>query len=164
MTIQISDYVSVSDRLEALGGRYPTGFALLPVNFESALAIADFRQVSEAATVRTLFRNNGLPQDDIVERSKRPPYIQNNAFDLILPTLFISAALLSENPNSVSIALSVIANYATDFFKGLSGDKNVKLEIVVEKTKTKTCKKVSYSGPADGLKDLASVVKAASDD
>ncbi len=88
-----------------LGARYPAGLALLPVNFDSAASIADFRQVSEAATVRTLFRNNGIPQEDIFEKAQRPLYIQNNALELILPTIFVSSALLLESPNLLSIAL-----------------------------------------------------------
>ena len=164
MTTQISDYPNVSERLAALGAKYPSGLALLPANFESANSIAEFRQVSEAATVKTLFRNAGLLQSDLVEKAQRPPYIQNNAFDLILPTVFVSAALWSENQNYISVALSLIANYATDFFKGLSGTKNVKLDVVVERSKSKTCKRISYSGPAEGLKDLAEVIRTESDE
>ena len=164
MTTIISDYISVSERLEELGARYPIGLALLPANFESAESADSFRQLSTAATVKTLFRNNGIPQDDIVDRAKRPQYIQNNSFELILPTLFVSAAFISENPNLVSIALNVISSYAVDFFKGMSGDKTVKAEVIVEKTKTKTCKKITYSGPVDGLKELAKIVKEASDE
>lgn len=164
MTTIISDYISVSGRLEELGARYPIGLALLPANFESAESTDSFRQLSTAATVKTLFRNNGIPQDDIVDRAKRPPYIQNNSFELILPTLFVSATLISENPTLLAIALNVISSYAVDFFKGMSGDKTVKAEVVVEKTKSKTCKKITYSGPVDGLKELAKVVKEASDE
>lgn len=164
MTTDVTEYLNVSQKLADLGCRYPNGLALLPANFESATSIADFRQVSEAATVKTLFRNAGLPHDDIVERDQRPPYIQNNALEWVAPTLFISAALLSENQHSVSVALSVIANYATDFFKGISGKKSIKLDVVVEKTKSKTCKKISYEGNAEGLKGLADVIRATSDE
>ena len=45
MTTSITDYLNVSQRIADLGCKYPNGFALLPVNFESAASIADFRQL-----------------------------------------------------------------------------------------------------------------------
>lgn len=162
MTTNISDYLNVGKKMADLGCLYPNGLALLPANFESATSITDFRQVSEAATVKTLFRSAGLPLDEIVEKDQKPPYIQNNAFEWVAPTLFISAALLSENQNYISVALGVISNYATDFFKGMSGKKCIKLDIVVERTKTKTCKRISYEGDAEGLKNLPDVIREVS--
>ena len=63
-------------------------------------------------------------------------------------------------PSSLSLSLNVIANYATDFLRGVSGNPNVKLDIVVEKN-DKTCKKISYEGSIDGLKDLPAVIREA---
>jgi hypothetical protein len=132
----------------------------LPVNFESASSVTEFLQASEAATVKKLFLEKGLPIDDIVDRNQRPPYVKNKSYDWVTPTLFISAALYSENPALVSMALSVLANYATDFFKGINRMPDVRLDIVAEETKTKTYKKISYQGPVDGLKNLADVIRA----
>lgn len=161
MAIASSDYLNVSKRMAELGCRYPRGLAFLPVNFESASSIAEFRQVSEAATVKKLFRGAGLPHDEIVEQAQKPPYVQNNSFEWVAPTIFVSAALISENPHCVAIALSLIANYATDFFRGIGGRKSVKLDVVVERTSTKTCTRISYEGDADGLKSLSEVVQNA---
>ena len=164
MAIETSGYINVSQRITELGCRYPRGLAFLPANFESASSIAEFRQHSEAATLKKLFRSAGLPHDEIVEQAQRPPYIQNNSFEWVAPTIFVSSALLSSDPNLVAVALSVIANYATDFFKGISGDKSVKLKLVVEKTKTKTCTRISYEGDIDGLSTLSDVVRSIADD
>lgn len=164
MSTSISDYINIHKRIVDLGCIQPTGLALLPANFESASSIADFRQVSEAATVRTLLRGSNVPLDEIVSEAQKPPYIQNNSFEWVAPTLFVSASVLSQNPNYVSVALSVIANYVTEFFKGMSGEDEVKMEIVVERTKSKTYKKVTYKGPPEGLKELQSVIRAVSDE
>ena len=164
MTTNVSDYLSVSEKIADLGCRYPIGLALLPENFESASSISEFRQVSEAATVKTLFRNAGIPNEDIVGEGQRPPYIQNNAFEWVAPTLFISAAFYSEKQQYIDVALGVIANYATDFFKGMSGKNQIKLRIIIEKTKTKTCKKILYQGGAEGLKDLSDVIRETMDE
>jgi len=164
MTTTVSDYVSVSEKIAELGCRDPAGLALLPANFESASSISEFRQVSEAATVKTLFKGAGIPHGDIVRKDQRPPYVQNNAFEWVAPTLFISAAFYSQNQHYVSVALSVIANYATDFFKGMTAKNQVKLDVVVERTKTKTCKKISYQGDVEGLKALPDLIREVADE
>ena len=167
MSTNITDYLDVRERLAALGCNVPSGFAILPVNFDSVDSISAFRNVSEAATVKTLLRNADLPYDDILAAGSRPPYIHNNAFEWVAPTLFISASLWSENPDAVSVALSTIANYVTEFFKGFrgtSGDHWVKLDIIVERRKTASCKKISYEGPPEGLLGLAEVIRATSDE
>jgi hypothetical protein len=164
MTTTVSEYIDVRGKLRDLGCLDPHGFSLLPVNFESATSIAEFRQVSEAATVKTLLRLANLPQSEIVAQEQRPPYIQNNALEWIVPTLFITAGLVSEHPEMVSVALSVIANYAADFFKGLGGEKSIKLDIVVERSSSKRSRKISYQGSPDGLKDLAAIIEAAKDE
>lgn len=161
MTTTITDYPNVVERLDSLGCVYPEGLALLPTNFESASSIAEFRQVSEAATVKTLLRNASVPYSELFDKSKKPPYVQNNSFEWVAPIIFVSAGLISENANYVSVALNVISTYATDFLKGISGSKSIKLEIVVEKTKSKTYKKITYQGDVEGLKTLPEIVREA---
>lgn len=164
MTTTISDYIDVRQRIAELDCYNPTGLALLPTNFDSAPIVSDFRQVSESATVRTLFRTAKIPLDEIVSKDRCPPYVQNNAFEWVAPTLFVSVGILSENTTYLNVALGVIANYATDFFKGMSGGHEVRMDIVVERTKSKVCKKITYKGPPEGLKDLPEVIRAASDE
>lgn len=159
MATEVTDYVNVSARIAGLGCRYPNGLALLPVNFESASSQETFRQASETATVKKLFRNAGVPLDEIVDRNQRPPYIDNHSLDCVLPTLFVSAALFSGNQYCISVALEILASYATDFFKGMGGARVVKLEIVVEKERNKTCRKISYYGDVEGLKALPDVIR-----
>ncbi|MCE1159669.1 MAG: hypothetical protein LWW74_00490 [Burkholderiales bacterium] len=164
MTTTISEYIDVRQRISDLGCLSPTGLALLPSNFETASDISTFRQVSESATVRTLLRTSNVPLDELLSKEQHSPYIQNNAFEWVAPTLFVSVGMLSQNASYLSVALSVIANYATDFFKGMSGENQVQMDIVVERTKSKVCKKVTYKGPPEGLKDLPEVIRAASDE
>lgn len=63
------------------------------------------------------------------------------------------------NQEVVSVALNVLSNYITDFFKGVTGTKIVKLDIIVEKNGDTTCKKISYEGDAEGIKSLVDVVR-----
>jgi hypothetical protein len=159
MTTNISDYVNVDKKMADLGCRYPDGLALLPVNFESATSITEFLQASEAATIKKLFLAEGLPLDEIVDRSQRPPYIKNKSHEWVAPIVFISAALYSQNPDLVSLALNVLANYATEFFRGVRTIPEAKLEVVVEKKKNKIYKRISYQGPIAGFKDLPQVIR-----
>ena len=133
--------------------------AFLPGNFESASSIDDLVQLPETATIKTLFRIEQIPHSDITSKAQRPPYIHNNAYEWIAPTLFVSSAVILDNKISISLALNVLANYITDFFKGTGENHEVKLDIVVETTKTGSFKKLSYQGNVDGLKELHDIVK-----
>lgn len=163
MTTNISDYINVSDQLEKLNGIQPEGISILPVAFDALDSFSDQRSYSEASTVKTLMRNNNIPFSEIYKSSQKPKYIQNNSFEWVAPTLFISSFFLTQNPALVAIALSVIANYATDFLKGHSGEKKIKIDIVVETSQDKKCKKISYDGNVDGLKNLEKIIKEVGD-
>jgi len=138
--------------------------AILPTNFEFVAARTDFRQLSEAATVKTLFRTNSVPLDDFLPPSERASYLQNNSFEWLAPTLFISSSLLIDNPAAVSVALGVLSNYITEFLKGTPGQKRAKLDIVVERSGDMSCKKISYEGDVEGIKSLAEIVRQISNE
>lgn len=159
MTTNVTDFVNVSKKVADLACRYPDRMALLPINFESASSIGEFLQASEAATIKKLLVADGLPLDDIVSPSQRIPYIKNKSHEWVAPILFVSASLYSQNPALVSVALSVLANYATEFFRGISSLHEVKLDVVVERKRNETYKRISYQGPVAGLRDLPEVIR-----
>jgi hypothetical protein len=164
MTTSINDYLSVRQKAADLGCVVPEGIALLPMNFETATSRKDFRQRSEAATVRSLLRANNLPLSELLPAGERAPYIQNNAFELLLPTIFIAGTLMSQNPAAVSLGLNVLASYVTDFFKGIAGEKHVKFDIVIERKGSHSCKMVSYEGDASGLQSLPDIIGRLADE
>ena len=158
---EITEYVAVHERVRELDCDLPQGIVFLPANFQSAKSADEFMQDSAAATVRTLFRNAEIPHGDILKDGRRLPSIQNNSVDWVAPTLFLGASMLTENPDLVNVALSVVANYLTDFFKGSPSPKTIKLELVVEKEKDRSCTKISYEGSVEGLGALPEIVKQA---
>ncbi len=164
VTPEISAYIRVDQRLAELGCLFPAGIAVLPENFETVSSRADFRLRSETATIRTLFKNNEVPLGEIRPATERAPYTQNNNFEWLAPTLFISSAVLSEYPLAVSVALNVIGNYVTDFFRGIPGKKTVKLNIVVERRRDRSCKKIRYDGDVEGVSSLADIIRQISDE
>jgi hypothetical protein len=164
VSIDITSYVNVATRMAELGCEYPrSGIVLLPVNFAQASSVTGLLQASDTATVKKLLTEAGVPVEEILERSRRPMYIKNKSAEWSAPIVFVCAAMLSQNPSIVSVALSVIGNYATDLLKGIGrGGADAKLEIVVE---TKDgYKKISYSGPTDGIRGLDSIVRRALDE
>ncbi len=160
MDAGITNYLVVSERAESLGFETPGGLTLLPENFDTATSHEDFLFRPEAATLRTLFRNNSLEVGRLLPNGARPSYLTNKSFEWTAPTLFVAASLWSDNASAVSIALGLVINYLTDFFKGIGGSHKVKMSFVVEKNGSRTCKKLSYEGSIEGLSTLAKSIKA----
>lgn len=160
----VVNYIRVDERIDALGCTFPAGIAILPENFETAAARSDFIQRSEAATLKALFRNNEVPFSEILPSAEKSAYSQYNNLDWIAPAIFVSGSLLSQNPMAVSLALSVIGNYLTDFFRGIPGRKGVKIDIVIERRRDRSCKKITYEGDVQGLTRLVDIMRQISDE
>ena len=159
MKTNISDYIHVFEKLDELGCSYSEGIAILPVNFETATPTTTIEQSMGTLAIGKLFKINDVPCSEVRRENEKPSYMGYRSAEWVLPTLFFSALLLSENPAIVSISLGVIANFLTDRIKETDRKQTVKLDIVTEKNKGKTYKKISYEGPIDGLSKLADIVK-----
>jgi hypothetical protein len=158
MSIAVGDYLDVQMRLSELGLPSATGLTLLPTNLSSAPTAGDLLQASEAATVRSLFRSAGLGFAELPDRAHGIRYVQNNAADWVGPIIFVAGSLWSQNPLAVSVALNVISNYLTDFFKGAK-TRTAKLDFIVEKTKDSTYKHLTYEGDIEGIAALEKVIR-----
>jgi hypothetical protein len=164
MTTTITDCYNVGEKLHDLGCLEPRGLVLLPENLESVSGIGELRQAAETATLRKLLKQSGVAPDEIIDGPHKPPTIHNKWAEWMPPTIFLAASIWTDNPQAVTVALGIIANYATDLFKGLSGEKRVKLQIIVERSKDQSCKKVSYEGSPEGMKEIADILRQAADD
>ena len=157
MSFTISDYCDVRVRAEELNLNKPSSLAFLPRNFDTAVMRDQLLHENAVKTVRILFRENDIPEDKIEPDGYKIPCIQENAFELLLPTLFVGASVLSQQPHLLLVALNVIANYATDLFKGIPGSNKVILQVVVEDKKKKRSKKIKYKGGVDGLSEVTKI-------
>lgn len=164
MSITVEDYCVIADRAKVLGLIYPRGLAILPRNFDSAAEISEIVHEDSTATIRKLFRNQSVPEAQVENTGQKLPSIQENAADLLLPTLFVTAALYSENPHLVSLALNIISGYAIDFFKGLPSGGTAKISVVVERDGKKVSKRLRFEGPPSGLRDLEPAIRKLIDD
>lgn len=164
MTIQMSEYIDVKERALELGCSAPTKLAILPRNFETAKSKDELVHESSAPTVRVLWRQAGISETRIEKEGDKFPYVKEMAFQEWLgPVIFVSTSLLSQNPHVIEVALGVISNYLTHWFRGIAGDKVARLDIVVEETKKKRYRRIRYEGNAEGLQTLPRIVREVSD-
>lgn len=158
MPVEIDRFVDVVERCTALGLGAPDGLSFLPRNLATATSRGDLLHESAVMTLRVLFRQGGVTEDRVDRDGIRIPVIQENAADLLLPTLCVGSLLMSDNPNAVNIALNIIASYAVDFFKGLGGNRGVKFSIVIKEDSGGLYKHYKYSGSPEGIKELTKLI------
>ncbi|SRR6266480_1678574 len=158
MTVVVSDYLNVEQRVSELGLNPPTGLSLLPKNFETAKSREELVQENTTPTVRTLLRQAGVRETKLEKDKETLPYSLHESFDWVAPIIFVTASWLSSNPDLMSNALGVISDYLTDWFKGKSGSQRARLTVVVERTPNKVYKRLDYDGPADQINDLVPAV------
>ena len=157
--IQVSDYVDVRKRAQELDCNMPESITLLPRNFENARSKNELVYETTTPTVRTLWRQNDITENALEKPEDRFPLVIEDSFEWIGPIIFVSSSIISQNPHSITVALNVISNYLTGWFKGIPRrDREAKLSIVVE-TKDMSYRKMEYEGPPEGLKDLPPVIK-----
>lgn len=157
MTTEVRDYISVSEKLKSFGVATPNGFSILPSNLATASDAGELRQYVESDTVRTLFKQHKIDYVEIFDEDSQPSYLEQYSSEWFGPTLFVSASLLSGNPDLLSVALSIISNYLYDLFRGQKNS-NASLDVVVQDADG-CCKQIHYNGPVDGLNALDKVVK-----
>ena len=160
MSYTIHEYPSLEERADALGLQRPTSISIVPRGFEDASSRDELYHESSAGDLVTLFRVEGVDLTKIDYADTKIPEIQENDFTLILPCIVVTALVTSENPDAVSVALGIVANYATSFFKGITGKPKVRFDVVVEESGRKKTKKIHYEGDPDGIEALADVVRS----
>lgn len=164
MKPQEFEFVDVAEKAKSLGCNVPIGLALLPRNFEHAESKEELLHESTVSTVRVLFRQNNISETPLELEGDRFPQLSEKAFaGWIGPIIFVSYALLGQDPNILSLVLGVISNYLTDFFKGMPGVGKVRLDVVIE-TKAKSYRRIHYEGPLSGLEELPEIIKGGTDD
>jgi hypothetical protein len=157
--VNIKDYINVREKTKELECQEPSSLALLPSNFETAKTKDEFHYESTAQTIRKLWRNNSIIETPIVTSGENFVSVNKKSFEWVSPVIFFSAAWLSQNPHLINIALNVISNYLTDWFRGLpKNEKIAKLDIVIEKENGEY-KEIQYKGPPEGLKSLPKIIK-----
>jgi hypothetical protein len=138
--------------------------AILPRGFDSATAFSDLADVSEAATIRKVLAEDGITLDALIPRDQSVPIAIQKSADWIFPTFFVGSMLLTQSPQTIDFAIGVLQSYVAQFLPRSFRKPSVRLEFVVEVTKDKTFKKLTYTGDGSGLKDLSNAIRHLTDE
>jgi hypothetical protein len=150
--------IDLNVALDRLHIDLPSNLCFFPENIDSAQNEDEFIFTDSVSELIKVFKQHQIEFSTLggkinLLRSRK------NA-DFFAPVIFLSLSLISENPNLISLSLSVLSNYISDFFKGSIGQKKVNLEFYLETTKDKTIKKLSYNGNVEGIVELEKVIKS----
>ena len=151
MSITQSEYINVAAKVTELGLSAPTGIALLPRNLAEVTSASDLVHAGTAATVRKLWREVGITETRLEPAGSKFSVAEEKALTWIGPAIFVTLSYLSENPNVLSVALGVISNYLTDFFRGAAGRPQAELKIIAETSAARTYRLFEYKGDVEGL-------------
>jgi hypothetical protein len=162
--IEVEDFPDVKKIAQKIGCNVPETIAILPRNFTSAKSKEELRNQSTTSTIRVLWKEAGVIETPIEKEGEKIPEYVMNWFEWVGPTILVTSTLITQNPQLVELSLGVIANYLTDFFKGVpKKQKKAKLEIVAE-TKSGNYKRVRYEGDIDGIKELHKIIRSLHDE
>lgn len=127
------------------------GIIILPYNYE-----ADEKYTYNSTSIS--FYKYAKSKLEIKYFTEPELLVDQRSGDWFAPILFISSAAISQNPELITIALSVVANYVTDFFKD-STKPNIRLKIIYKETKTSKLTEIYYEGGLEGLDQLKEPIK-----
>lgn len=134
---------------------------LLPQNYLECNDVEQFFYNEEIKTLSKMFSSGNLENYKMkIKGNAIDNYKAQKSGHIIIPSLFVSGLIMSENPELVSVAMSVIANYATTLLKGIPKRKqNVKFKIINKNHKTKKTSKIEYEGNVEGINELTKILK-----
>ncbi|ENV37744.1 hypothetical protein F959_01264 [Acinetobacter venetianus RAG-1 = CIP 110063] len=126
---------------------------IVPELIENEQSIYSSSSISFYKYAKNQVNLNYIRKPDII--------LEQRSIDWFGPTLLITTAALTQNPELVSITLNVISNYITDFFKGRQ-EPDIKISLLIQQSTTKF-KKLDYEGNKDGLKEIEKLIKQLKD-
>ena len=159
--INIKDAIDYRKKTIELGLEFPDGVVLLPISLENATTKEGLMHEAEYETVQKLFQANGINANPIQDKNEKIPKIVNQNFEWAGPLILFTTTIITQHPEIITNSIDILTNYLKKKLRGVPrGDNSVNLSISTE-TKSGNFKNITYTGPVEGLKDLADVVKAA---
>jgi hypothetical protein len=167
VTATIVGEIDVAARLRELGlPAIPSEpvIAILPRGLDSARRPEELRHETDASTLRKLLAEQEIRVQQVECASGSTPVVVRRSADWIAPTLFVSALLVTQNPYAIQLALGVVESFVSERLRGSRSGQNVRLEVVVERSKSTMSKKIVYEGPAVGISELCQLIAEISDE
>ena len=147
----VTEVQSVTVKSCDLGVRMPDGIAFLPTNFFTADSARNLRYMANALDVKALFAGSQISSGMVTAGDGEIPYVMNRDANWVGPTLYFSAALVSENPEIVTLAIEIIKKHVIDVLRGNPRSRVARFSAVVENTHRKKTMRIDYEGPAESL-------------
>jgi len=132
MEIQLTEYINVAKRAEALGFNKPTGLAILPSNFDTATSPGELIHEGTTPTIRSLLRQSGVVETRLEKEDTKLPQSAKKSAEWVSPIIFISQAML--NDAVLPLTINIISSYLYDLFKGRLGKAQVVIRFASERT------------------------------
>lgn len=159
MKTEIKEYNNFINQIKKYDFDIPNGISLIPTNIGNADSKDDLVYFGSAKSLKKLWKSNSIELSKIEKEGDRQYYLHQHSAEWIAPTIFLGASLLSESPNTISIALSVVANYVTDLFRGKPPKTTFKMELIIEEEKDKKYKKITFEGEPNDMNGLIRVIR-----
>lgn len=160
----ISNCDNLKERFSRLLASEQDVITIVPKNLMNIEANYQFVYRESTKDIVKLFSSNSIDLDSYSRNKSSKFYKHEHSAEWIGPTLFLGATLLSENSNVISVALSVIANFITDLFKGKAPDTTFKMEFIIETKKNKSFKKLFFEGKPTDIDKLIKLIKEIHDE
>jgi hypothetical protein len=165
MTIEISDFIDVKARVEALGCLMPTGITIIPDNFQRVKTENSYYYLGTDIDLRTILRENGLSGTSLEDENGEYPVLLRESIspDWLPPIIFIGEKIIAENSPAIQVALGVISNYIYERLKEFRDKKSIPshdVEFHVVFKSKGVYKKLDYKGPPEesALKEVRKTI------
>jgi hypothetical protein len=158
LPMQTVDYVDVRTRARELGCRVPTGIALLPGNFATAVSAAELRYHEVVPEVRSAWRRIGLIDTGPHQKLRRNVAVSPVAPGRPVPLAVFFGLGLVATPNSVLHALTAVATVLIARSSAANA-REIRFDGVVERPSNNGYVCLEYHGQPRELVALAKPVR-----
>lgn len=161
METRLIQEINIGKKFDILELNIPEGITILPHGLENAESLNDLYYFSDAYELKELFEQKNISGSSLLKDYEYLPEERRSLGEFILPTIFVTGSLLSENPNMVSVALNVVSDYLVDLFKGFpkSPDRKIKFKIILEKKKRSDYRMMEITGEVSDFENLDSIIE-----
>lgn len=158
MSYKIESYNQLPDLLFKHSIDLDKGVYFIPENIFDSEDTSNFIYSETTSDIRKVFRKNNVQVHYLTE--DKPLLRSRKSADWFGPPLLFSFSVLVNEPHLIGISLNLISSYLYDFFKGKTGDKSVKFDVIVEQKEKEEFVKINYEGPIEGIAELENVIKS----
>ena len=166
--VQTENYIDVATRSRELGYRVPVGIALLPGNYSTAAEAGEFCFHEVTPHVRSAWQSAGLEDEGPSKAAPNPqplapsetgsqPLAPFRSADVPL-VVFLGTDLHTGPPWRLTVALGMISSVFASHSRR-TGQRVVRLDLVVERPGERGYACVAYQGDAFGIVALAREVR-----